>query len=136
MRSMQLCERQHLVILCADTFQSSCVPEPSRIIQVLNDCMPSIAVQVHLELQDMILNSVHKLDSKCESVDDFVVQLLFLEKVLQQMPDLESRYKHVSRLFSIVLDFNLTVDPEQKALFRTLAGQFQHLKVFFLVFLV
>jgi len=48
---------------------------------------------------------------------------------MADMAALEREFNVVTKLYSIAKDFDVKVDPEEFALYQTLAPSFQHLKV-------
>ena len=70
-----------------------------------------------------------KLDHYPESVEEFVEHLSFLGKMSQEMPALEKEYNIVTKLYTIARDFEVSIEPEELALYQTLSPSFQHLKV-------
>ena len=74
-------------------------------------------------------NSNNKLDHYPDSVEEFVEHLTFLQKMQSDMPTLEKEFGIVTRLFTLIKDFEVPMNPEHQALFQTLAPSFQSLKV-------
>lgn len=70
-----------------------------------------------------------KLDKNPDDVADFVEHLSFLAKMITDMPGLEKEFDIVTKLYTICKEFNVETEPEQLALYQTLAPSFQHLKV-------
>ena len=70
-----------------------------------------------------------KLDKTPNDVEEFVEHLSFLGKMASEMPALEKEYDIVTKLYTICKDFNVDTQPEDLALYQTLAPGFQHLKV-------
>lgn len=46
-----------------------------------------------------------------------------------ELPALDKEYNIVHKLFTIARDYNVEVQPEDLALYKTLSPSFQHLKV-------
>lgn len=69
------------------------------------------------------------MDKLPDSVEEFVDHLSFLGKMTSEMPALEKEFAVVTKMYTIAKDFNLEIEPEDHALYRTLAPSFQHLKV-------
>lgn len=68
------------------------------------------------------------LDHDPGSVEAFVEHLAILNRINNELPALEKEFVVVSRLFTIANDFNLSIDPEQYAFFKSLGSTFHHLK--------
>ena len=69
------------------------------------------------------------LDRDPESVEEFVEHLAILSRINNELPALEREFHTVTRLFTIANDFNLKIDPEQYAFYKSLGSTFHHLKV-------
>lgn len=69
------------------------------------------------------------LDRDPASVEDFVEHLATLTRINNELPLLENEFLIVTRLFNIAHEFNLDIDPEQYAFFKSLGSTFHHLKV-------
>ncbi len=69
------------------------------------------------------------LDRDPSSVEDFVEHLAILTRINNDLPNLENEFHTVTRLFAIANEFNLYIDPEQYAFFKSLGSIFHHLKV-------
>ncbi len=91
----------------------------------------SISVSLHIvrNLLSNIQGASKKLDHTPSSVEEFVEHLGFLGRIGMELPALEREYTVVTRLFTIAKDFNMTIQPEELALYQTLMPSFQHLKV-------
>ncbi len=50
-----------------------------------------------------------------------------------EMPALEKEYAIVIKLYTIAKDFEVQIEPEELALYQTLAPSFQQLKVFIML---
>ena len=74
-------------------------------------------------------NSNNKLDHYPESVEEFVDHLTFLQKIQSDMAALEKEFGIVTRLFTLIKDFEVPIHAEHQALFQTLGPSFQSLKV-------
>ena len=69
------------------------------------------------------------LDRDPASVEDFIEHLAILTRINNDLPNLENEFHVVTRLFAIAQEFNLLIDPEQYAFFKSLGSIFHHLKV-------
>ena len=69
------------------------------------------------------------LDRDPASVEDFIEHLAILTRINNDLPNLENEFHIVTRLFAIAQEFNLLIDPEQYAFFKSLGSIFHHLKV-------
>ena len=49
--------------------------------------------------------------------------------MISEMPALDKEYAIVIKLYTIAKDFDIEIDPEEHALYQTLAPSFQQLKV-------
>ena len=70
-----------------------------------------------------------KLDHAPKTVEDFVEHLSFLSKMASEITALEKEFLIVTKLFTIAKDYQVKIEPEDLALYRTLGDSFQHLKV-------
>lgn len=70
-----------------------------------------------------------KLDQTPASVEEFVEHLSFLGKMTTELPALDKEFLVVTKLFTIADQYNIRIEPEDLALYQTLAPSFQHLKV-------
>ena len=52
------------------------------------------------------------------------------------MHALEKEYAVVNKMYTIARDFDVSIDPEDLALYQTLSPSFQHLKVEYVVILL
>ena len=69
------------------------------------------------------------MDIYPNSVEEFVEHLSFLGKMISEIPALDKEYAIVIKLYTIAKDFDIEIDPEEHALYQTLAPSFQQLKV-------
>ena len=74
-------------------------------------------------------SSSKRLDQTPETVDAFVEHLSYLSRMVADMPALEREIMVVTRLYTIAKEIDVPVEPEDFALYQTLAPSFQHLKV-------
>jgi hypothetical protein len=69
------------------------------------------------------------LDKDPTSVEEFIEHLATLSRINNELSSLDTEFHLVTRLFAIALDFNLEIDLEQLAFFKSLGSTFHHLKV-------
>jgi hypothetical protein len=69
------------------------------------------------------------LDRDPASVEEFVEHLAILSRINNELPVLEKEFNIITRLFTISNEFNLSINPEQYAFFKSLSSTFNHLKV-------
>lgn len=62
-------------------------------------------------------------------IEEFVEHLVYLGKVSSDIPNMESEYGIITKLYAIAKDFDIPVPPEDLALFQILPPSLQHLKV-------
>jgi len=57
-----------------------------------------------------------------------VEHLAILSRINNELPTLENEFLLVTRLFTIANEFELNIDPEQYAFYKSLGSTFHHLK--------
>lgn len=62
-------------------------------------------------------------------VEDFVRYLADVDGVLSALPDLEARLQVVTNMYNVTQHFEVKVQEEEMALYKSLFPQFRHLKV-------
>jgi hypothetical protein len=110
-------------------FQEKCLPYPTSIISAIDNFLPQTAIKRNEKLQETMRDALKMLDKDPGSVEDFVEHLAVLTKINNELFSLEKEFITVTRLFAIAYDYNLKIDPEQYAFFKSLATTFNHLKV-------
>jgi dynein heavy chain, axonemal len=113
---------------CLD-FQSACKPYPEQVISAIDFYMPIKAIECNDKLQETMRDALKLLEHDPISVDEFVEHLTALSRINNDLPQLEKDFTLVSKLFSIINDFNLNVDAENRAYFKSLGSTFHQLKV-------
>lgn len=68
------------------------------------------------------------LDRDPTSVEEFVEHLAILTRINNDLPSLEREFNTITRLFSIATEFDLSINAEQHAYFKSLSSTFNHLK--------
>ena len=155
MTSMAVNKRICIFSFSAAKFQEICLPYPTNVISVIDTFLPKMAILRNEKLQDtmrVIVNFKYNvylriiikfndrfiyekkdvlkaLDRDPTSVEDFIEHLAILSRITNELPSLEKEYAIVTRLFMIANEFNLNIDPEQYAFFKSLGSKFHHLKV-------
>jgi len=71
------------------------------------------------------------LDRDPRSVEEFVQHLATLNKVNSDLGNLENEFNVISKMFHIIRDFSMKIDPEAYALFRSLSPIYHQLRVRF-----
>jgi hypothetical protein len=87
-----------------------------------------VAKKIHFLLCVAQLAS-RKLDKNMETVEEFVEHLHFLDKLIHEMTALENESAIIIKLFTIIKDFDIAVDPESLALYKILSPALHQLKV-------
>nr|XP_039247972.1 dynein heavy chain 6, axonemal-like [Styela clava] len=109
-------------------FFHACLPFPQGVVDTVHERLPGIAVHRNEELLRVIRAACRKLDSEPASVEQFVEHLTFLARLETEMTTLEKEFAVVNRLFAIMRQYSVELDPEDTALYQTLVPTFQHLK--------
>lgn len=112
----------------ADEFQKKTLPYPNNIISTIDNFLPQMAVRRNEKLQETMREALKMLDRDPASVEDFVEHLAILTRINNELLSLEKEFNIVTRLFAIAYDYNLNMDPEQYAFFKSLGSTFNHLK--------
>lgn len=129
MRNMPKMRRLGKVEVRSRDFSDACVPYPDHVLKQVTDRLPVLAFARNEELLSVIKGASRKLDKSPADVAEFVEHLTFLDKMASEMAALEREFDIVTKMYTICKDFNVEVEPEQLALYQTLAPSFQHLKV-------
>ena len=112
----------------ATDFQRDVLPYPNAIISAIDLFMPQAAISRNDKLQETMRDALKMLDRDPASVEDFVEHLAILTRINNDLPNLEHEFSMITRLFAIANEFNLFIDPEQYAFFKSLGSIFHHLK--------
>uniref|UniRef100_A0A8C7WKA2 Uncharacterized protein n=1 Tax=Oncorhynchus mykiss TaxID=8022 RepID=A0A8C7WKA2_ONCMY len=76
----------------------------------------------------VIRGALKKLDKDIFTVEEFVEHLTFLSRISVQIPTLERQYQFLIQLYSMAKEYQITISPEELALYQHLVPSFQHLK--------
>ncbi|CAH1791320.1 unnamed protein product [Owenia fusiformis] len=128
MGMMETEKRVSMIFVQSSGFKDSCLPYPKQVVDAVHYKMPIIANQRNDNLLTIIKGASKKLDTYPESVEDFVEHLSFLSRMQSEMPALDKEFAIVTKLFTIAQEFHVALEPEEFALYQTLAPSFQHLK--------
>ncbi|EDV29505.1 uncharacterized protein TRIADDRAFT_51924 [Trichoplax adhaerens] len=109
-------------------FRNTILPFPEKILKDIYQHLPTIASKKNTELITTIKTASKKLDKYPESVEEFVEHLSFLALMLRQLPSLEKEFTVVTKLFTLIRDFDIVMEGEELALYQTLMPTFTHLK--------
>jgi dynein heavy chain len=129
MNSMTVEKRVCIFSFHAEKFQKDCLPYPTNIITAIDRFLPQMAIKRNEKLQETMRDALKMLDKDPGSVEDFVEHLAILTRITNELFSLEKEFTIVTRLFAIAYDYNLNIDPEQYAFFKSLGSTFNHLKV-------
>lgn len=129
MKAMTISKRVCIFGFHSGDFQKKCLPYPNNIISAINNFLPQTAIKRNEKLQETMRDALKMLDRDPASVEDFVEHLAVLTRINNELFSLEKEFSTVTRLFAIAFDFNLKIDPEQYAFFKSLGSTFNHLKV-------
>ena len=80
------------------------------------------------QLAQVIRGVVKKLDKDLVTVEEFVEHLTILSRICVQMPSLVRQYQFLIQLYCIFKEYNISISPEELALYQHLVPSFQHLK--------
>lgn len=69
------------------------------------------------------------LDRDPRSVEEFVQHIATLNKVNNDLTNLETEFDTITKMFHTIRDFSMNIAPEAYALFRSLAPIYHQLKV-------
>nr|XP_018672447.1 dynein heavy chain 6, axonemal-like [Ciona intestinalis] len=128
MRDMKPSKRVAMFYVDAKGFAKSALPYPQVVIDSTHHWLPILTTRHNEELLSVIRNAVRRLDSDPGTVEQFVDHLTFLARTITEMPALDKEYFVVTRLFTIIKQYGVYMDPENLAVFHTLVPAFQHLK--------
>ncbi|GFO34548.1 dynein heavy chain 1, axonemal, partial [Plakobranchus ocellatus] len=128
MNNMQTSRRVAMVQVQAGDFCSSCLPFPQSVVDAVNRCLPVIANKHNDDLITIIKGASKRLDKRILTVEEFVEHLSFLGRMSTELPALEKEYDVINKMFTIAKDYGIVLQPEDMALYQTLAPSFQHLK--------
>jgi chromosome condensin MukBEF ATPase and DNA-binding subunit MukB len=129
MSSMIVSKRIGIFDFNAIKFQEMCLPYPTNVISAIDAFLPKMAILRNEKLQETMRDALKALDRDPSSVEDFVEHLAVLSRITNELANLEKEFATVTRLFMIANEFNLNIDPEQYAFFKSLGSTFHHLKV-------
>lgn len=126
-----MCVKQNISIFNFDCvhFRDTCRPYPQHVITVIDFYMPNKAIEYNEKLQETMRDALKMLERDPLSVDEFVEHLAILTRLNNDLAQLEKEFSIVSKLFSIINDFNLTINAENVAFFKSLGSTFHQLKV-------
>ncbi|XP_063728306.1 dynein axonemal heavy chain 6-like isoform X2 [Symsagittifera roscoffensis] len=128
MEGMPLLKLVGMLKVDTEHFKNVCLPYPMKVLNSVYQKLPKMANQRDEDLLSIVRNSNNKLDHYPESVEEFVDHLTFLQKIQSDMSALEKEFGIVTRLFTLIKDFDVPVHAEHQALFQTLGPSFQSLK--------
>ena len=129
MESMQTSERLCMFRFAAAKFRDECVPFPHHVLTTIDRHLPMVSVARNENLQETMRDALKQLDRDPASVEEFIEHLAILSRINHDLPALETEFTTVTRLFTIIAEFNLAIDPEQYAFYKSLGSTFHHLKV-------
>ncbi|XP_075255484.1 dynein axonemal heavy chain 6-like isoform X3 [Convolutriloba macropyga] len=128
MNAMPLLKFVGMLKVDTEHFRDVCLPYPMKVLNSVYQKLPKLANQRNEDLLSIVRNSNNKLDHYPESVEEFVDHLTFLQKIQSDMSALEKEFGIVTRLFTLIKDFEVPINAEDQALFQTLGPSFQSLK--------
>ncbi|KAK3092231.1 hypothetical protein FSP39_000084 [Pinctada imbricata] len=128
MKKMTVKRRVAMIEVQSSMYRDSCLPYPEAIIHKTHEKLPLIANKRNEDLITIIKGASKKLDNAPKTVEDFVEHLSFLSKMTSEITALEKEFLIVTKLFTIAKDYQVKIEPEDLALYRTLGDSFQHLK--------
>lgn len=128
MQKMVMSRRVAMVKVRAENFYSTCTPYPDKVVADVDQRLPVIANKRNDDLLTIIKGASKRLDKFPKNVEEFVEHLSFLGRMSTELPALEKEFNIVNKLFTIARDYNVSVHPEELALYKTLSPSFQHLK--------
>jgi len=128
MTEMTVNRRVNFYNFKAHQFQKDVLPYPNFIISAIDKFMPNMAISRNEKLQETMRDALKMLDRDPASVEDFIEHLAVLTRINNDLPNLESEFQTITRLFAIANEANLFIDPEQYAFFKSLGSIFHHLK--------
>ncbi|XP_038822889.1 dynein heavy chain 6, axonemal-like [Salvelinus namaycush] len=128
MKRIETETRVNMILVRCHQYQSNCLPYPEALIFTIHSMLPSIVKKKNLELMEVIRGALKKLDKDIFTVEEFVEHLAFLSRISVQIPTLERQYQFLIQLYSMAKEYQITISPEELALYQHLVPSFQHLK--------
>ncbi|XP_070984280.1 dynein axonemal heavy chain 6-like [Oncorhynchus clarkii lewisi] len=128
MKRIETETRVNMILVRCHQYQSNCLPYPEALIFTIHSMLPSIVKKKNLELMEVIRGALKKLDKDIFTVEEFVEHLTFLSRISVQIPTLERQYQFLIQLYSMAKEYQITISPEELALYQHLVPSFQHLK--------
>eukprot|EP00063_Salmo_salar_P092130 XP_014066965.1 PREDICTED: dynein heavy chain 14, axonemal isoform X3 [Salmo salar] len=128
MKRIETETRVNMILVRCHQYQSNCLLYPEALIFTIHSMLPSIVKKKNLELMEVIRGALKKLDKDIFTVEEFVEHLTFLSRISVQIPTLERQYQFLIQLYSMAKEYQITISPEELALYQHLVPSFQHLK--------
>ncbi|XP_068918735.1 dynein axonemal heavy chain 14 [Petaurus breviceps papuanus] len=128
---MPIEKRINIIKVVSVEYQSSCLPYIENVIKMSHTLLESMIQEKNMSLFAVIQSSLLKLDSELTGVEEFVEHLTFLDYISSKMPSLDREYYIISQMYSITKHYNVSISPEQVALFRVLLLKYNQLKTAF-----
>uniref|UniRef100_H3AGF2 Dynein heavy chain linker domain-containing protein n=2 Tax=Latimeria chalumnae TaxID=7897 RepID=H3AGF2_LATCH len=125
---MNVEHRIHMIKVMSFQYQEQCLPHLDIVVSTINEHLPTIAYSKNVKLLEIIESSLRKLDKDLITVEEFVEHLNFLRQIFLKVPSLEKEYTNVTQLYAIAYDYNISIPPEELALYQSLVPCFSQLK--------
>ncbi|XP_046903615.1 dynein axonemal heavy chain 6-like [Hypomesus transpacificus] len=128
MENMEMEARVNMMLVSCKQYQRNCLLYPEALLTSIHRTLPAVAQRKNLELMEVIRGVVKKLDKDLVTVEEFVEHLTILSRICVQMPSLVRQYQFLIQLYCIFKEYNISISPEELALYQHLVPSFQHLK--------
>ncbi|KAI8818687.1 dynein heavy chain and region D6 of dynein motor-domain-containing protein [Fimicolochytrium jonesii] len=116
--------------LMVDTtkLKSILVPSPERCFSEVASFLPGLSRDKNELLLNEVQVWVRTLNTQPANVEGFVEYLGWLEKVKGSMPLVEQLYDEVSRLYKLMEQYKISIQPTDLAMYQTLGPTLRQLK--------
>ena len=117
-----------IIQIKADTLKETFLPSPQGCLEKIEEYLPILANAKNENLLSVINSAAKQVSNKPESVEEFVESLSFLEHLNSQIPVITDKFNKITRLYSLIEEYKISVPAEEFALYQTLVPSFSHLK--------
>ncbi|KAI9095538.1 hypothetical protein DFS34DRAFT_182154 [Phlyctochytrium arcticum] len=108
--------------------KSILVPSPERCFAEVAKILPGLARDKNELLLNEVQTWVRILNTQSGNVEGFVEYIEWLEKVRNSMALVEQLYEEVTRLYTLMEQYKISIQPTDLALYQTLGPTLRQLK--------
>ncbi|KAI9333548.1 dynein heavy chain and region D6 of dynein motor-domain-containing protein [Obelidium mucronatum] len=128
MSAIPLSSKINNVDVDTTNLKSILVPSPERCFSDVAKILPGLARNKNELLLTELQTWVRMLNSQSGSVEAFVEYLGWLEKIKVALPLVESMHDEVARLYHLLDNYRITIQPTDLALYQTLGPTLRSLQ--------